>query len=151
MGSVSAHPGPASVHVAADIIEGIVQHVRAGYPLEACGVIAGDGTPIDGGRALRFIPLRNAAQSRLRFEIDPLDLLRLDEEMDRAGETVWAIVHSHVASPASPSPTDVRATELWRNQVHIVVSLAEEEPVFGVFRIVDGVIHPVELLVGEAP
>ncbi len=150
MGEMSTHPGPASVHVPADLIEAIVDHARAGYPLEACGVITGDRTPVDEGRALRFIPLRNAAQSRLRFDIDPMDLLALDEEMDGAGEIVWAIVHSHVASPAYPSPTDVRATELWRNQVHIVVSLAEDEPTFGVFRIVDGEIHPVELLVGES-
>jgi len=144
-----AHPGPASVTLSPLLVEAIVEHVRDGYPLEACGVIVGDGSPAKGGAARRFVPMRNAAQSRLRFDIDPLELLALDDELDASGEAIWAVVHSHVASAAYPSPTDVRAMELYVEQLHLVVSLADDQPALGIFRIVDGVIHPVELLVGE--
>src|SRR4051795_7721189 len=131
----AAHPGPMSVTVPATLVEAIVEHVRAGYPLEACGVIVGDQSPVHGGTPSRFVPMRNAAASRLRFDIDPLDLLTLDDELDTRGEELWAIVHSHVASPAYPSPTDIRATELYADQLHLVVSLADDEPELAIFRI----------------
>lgn len=148
-GGPAAHPGPLSVTLSPLLVEAIVEHLRSAYPNEGCGIIVGDRSPAMGGAPRRFVPLGNAAASPLRFTIDPRELQALEDELDRNDENYWAIVHSHVGSRAYPSPTDVAVTELYVNQLHLVVSLADDQPALGIFRIVDGVIHPVELLVGE--
>lgn len=141
------HPGPASVTVSAALVHAIVEHARAEDPNEACGLVIGDRAAVAGGHALRFVATRNKAASPYRYEIHPDDLLRLTIETDDADEVFWAIVHSHVRSPAYPSPTDV-GLAFYPDALYVLVSLAEDEPALGAFRIVDGAIHRVELLVG---
>ena len=79
---------------------------RAEYPNEMCGVIVGTGTrqPADG---CLLGARRNAEASPMRYVVHPEDLLRLTIETDDADEVFWAIAHSHVRSPAVPSPTDI--------------------------------------------
>ncbi len=139
-------PGPASVRLTATLVEALVEHARSEYPNEACGLIVGDRPAADGGSALRFEPTRNRAASPYRYEIDPDDLLRLTIATDDSDEVFWAIVHSHVRSPAYPSPTDV-GLAFYPDALYVLVSLAAPEPALGAFRIVDGTIHPVELMV----
>jgi proteasome lid subunit RPN8/RPN11 len=146
---VAAHPGPAAVHLDADLVEALVDHARAEDPNEACGLIIGDRPAADGGVALRFEPTRNRASSPYRYEIDPDDLLRLTIATDDANEVFWAIVHSHVRSPAYPSATDV-GLAFYPDALYILVSLAEDEPGLGAFRMLDGEIHRVEILVGQS-
>ena len=142
----AAHPGPTSVSLSLDLVEAIVGHAWSEYPNEACGLIIGDRPAAGGGSALRFEPTTNKAGSPYRYEIDPADLLRLTIATDDADEVFWAIVHSHVRSPAYPSPTDV-GLAFYPEALYLLVSLAAPEPGLGAFRIVDGTIHPVELLV----
>jgi [CysO sulfur-carrier protein]-S-L-cysteine hydrolase len=144
---VNVHPGPASVQVSADLVQAIIDQARAEDPNESCGLIVGDRAAAEGGVPLRYEPVRNRAASPYRYEIHPDDLLRLTIATDDADEVFWAIVHSHVRSPAYPSPTDV-GLAFYPDVVYLLVSLAEEEPALGAFRIVDGEVHPVELLVG---
>ena len=143
------HPGPLSVRLPHAIRDAIVAHARAALPNEACGIVVGDRPPAAGGRALRWEPLGNPLASPYRYAIDPEDLLRLTVETDDADETFWAIVHSHVASPARPSPTDVRESH-YPDALYLVVSLDrhEADPVtgresIGAWRIVAGSVHEV--------
>jgi len=145
-----AHPGPSSVSISPDLVEAIVAQARAEDPNEACGLIVGDRPAADGGRPLRYEPTRNKAASPYRYEIHPDDLLRLTIATDDSDQVFWAIVHSHVRSPAYPSPTDV-GLAFYPDALYMLVSLAETEPSLGAFRIVNGEIHRVELLVGEGP
>ena len=145
----TGHPGPANIELPNSIRSAIVAHAMAGLPNEACGLIMGDRPAAEGGRALRWVPLPNQAESPYRYEIDPEDLLRLTIELDDADEVIWAIVHSHVASPARPSPTDVRQA-FYPDALYLIVSLRPEEadPVTGAesvraWRIVDGAVHEV--------
>lgn len=145
------HPGPASASIPAAIRDAIVAHARAALPNEACGIIVGDRPAADGGVALRWVPLRNALASPVRYSIDPDDLLRLTIETDDADQAFWAIVHSHVASPARPSPTDLRESH-YPDALYVLVSLAasEADPATGLeslraWRIVDGGVHEVTL------
>ena len=145
------HPGPASVRLSREIRDAIVRHARAELPNEACGFVIGAAAAPDGGAGTRWVPLRNAVASPFRYEIDPMDLLRLTIETERAGHAMWAIVHSHVASPARPSPTDVRQS-FYPEAVYLLVSLdpAEADPITGAeslraWRIVDGTVHEVAL------
>ena len=147
------HPGPASVSLPASIRDAIVEHARREVPNEACGLIVGDRAAGEGGAALRWEPLRNPLASPYRYAIDPDDLLRLTVQTDDADEVFWAIVHSHVSSPARPSPTDLREAH-YPDALYVLVSLdpAEADPATGspsvrAWRIVDGGVHEVELVV----
>jgi [CysO sulfur-carrier protein]-S-L-cysteine hydrolase len=143
----SAHPGPSSVGLGPELIEALVAYARAEYPNEMCGVIVGDRPAGDGGRALRWEPARNRAASPMRYDIHPDDLYRLTVETDDAGEVFWAIVHSHTHSPPRPSLTDI-GLAFYADALYLLVSLADPEPSLAAWRIVDGKVHPVELLVG---
>jgi [CysO sulfur-carrier protein]-S-L-cysteine hydrolase len=145
------HPGPRSVTLPAGIREAIVQHARRELPNEACSIVVGDRPAADGGVALRWAPLRNQLASPFRYAIDPDDLLRLTIETDDADEVFWAIVHSHVASPARPSPTDVRESH-YPEALYLLVSLSPAEadvvtgaPSLRAWRIVDGGVHEVDV------
>jgi proteasome lid subunit RPN8/RPN11 len=146
--------GPKSVVLPDAIRKAVVEHARAGLPNEACGLVVGDRPAADGGQALRWVPTRNRAASPYRYEIDPDDLLRLTIETDDADEVFWAIVHSHVASPARPSPTDI-GLAFYPDALYVLVSLhpdeadlATSEPGIRAWRIVDGGVHEVALTLG---
>jgi proteasome lid subunit RPN8/RPN11 len=130
------------------MVQSLVDHARAEYPNEMCGVIVGDRPAAVGGVPLRWEPTRNQAASPLRYEIHPDDLLRLTIETENAGEEFWAIVHSHTHSPPRPSLTDV-GLAFYPDAIFLLVSLAEDEPALAAWRIVDGEIHLVELIVGH--
>lgn len=143
--------GPASVTLPAAIRDAIVAHARAELPNEACGLVIGDRPAADAGRALRWVPLRNRAASPYRYEIHPDDLLRVTIEVDDADEVFWAIVHSHVASPARPSPTDI-GLAFYPDALYLLVSLHPDEadPATGdagvrAWRIVDGQVSEVAI------
>ena len=150
---VAEHPGPASVELSAGLVQQLIDHARAEYPNEGCGVIVGDRPAADGGVARRWEPARNEAASPFRYRVHRDDLYRLTIETDDADEVFWAIVHSHVRSPAVPSPTDIGAAT-YPDALYILVSLAEDladaatgRPSVRAWRIVDRAIHEVEVSV----
>ena len=145
--NAAGHPGPPSVELTATIVQRLIDHARAEYPNEMCGVIVGDRPAAEGGKPLRWEATRNKAASPFRYEIDPDDLYRLTMETDDADETFWAIAHSHTHSPARPSPTDI-GLAFYPDAIYLLVSLAEEQPVVAAWRIRDGQVYPVELIVG---
>jgi len=87
-----------------DHVEAIIAHARRDHPDEACGVIAG---PFGSDRPERLIPMLNAAMSPTFYEFDSGDLLRLYREMDDNDEEPVVIYHSHTATEAYPSRTDL--------------------------------------------
>ncbi|MFC5906633.1 Mov34/MPN/PAD-1 family protein [Streptacidiphilus monticola] len=129
----------------------IVAHARADHPDEACGVVAG---PVGSDRPERFVPMLNAARSPTFYEFDSGDLLKLYREMDDRDEEPVVVYHSHTATEAYPSRTDVSyASE--PNAHYVLVSTAESGPEdgpfqFRSFRIVDGVITEEDVRVVEA-
>jgi len=84
--------------------DAIVAHARRDHPDEACGVVAGAA---GSDRPTRFVPMLNAATSPTFYEFDPGELLRLYQEMDTRDEEPVVIYHSHTATEAYPSRTDV--------------------------------------------
>jgi proteasome lid subunit RPN8/RPN11 len=135
--------------------DAIVADLRAALPNEGCGLVIGDRAAADGGRAIRWLPLPNPAASPYRYELDPDDLLRVTIEAEARGEELWAIVHSHVASPARPSPTDVRQS-FYPESLYLLVSFdpAEADATSGAesvraWRIVDGTVHEVAIAIED--
>jgi [CysO sulfur-carrier protein]-S-L-cysteine hydrolase len=123
----------------------IVAHARRDHPDEACGVVAG---PEASDAAVRFIPMVNAARSPTFYEFDSADLLALYKEMAARDEEPVVVYHSHTATEAYPSRTDISyASE--PNAHYVLVSTRDDEVAeFRSFRIVDGAVteEPVEVL-----
>lgn len=139
----------------AAIRDAIVAHARAEYPNEGCGLIAGTASAADGGTATGWHPTRNRAASPLLYEIHPEDLLRVSLAIDDGDEVIWGIVHSHVRSPARPSPTDV-GLAFYPDALYLLVSPAESEadPATGAeslraWRILDGSVFEVALVIAD--
>ena len=82
----------------------IIAHARADHPDEACGVIAG---PAGSDRPERFIPMTNAERSPTFYRFDSMEQLRVWREMDDRDEEPVVIYHSHTATEAYPSRTDI--------------------------------------------
>ena len=148
---MTEHPGPQSVALPVAIRAAMIEHARAGYPNEMCGVIVGDRDAAAGGRALRWEPARNAEPSPMRYVVHPEDLLRLTIQTDDADEVFWAIAHSHVSSPAVPSLTDIGAAQ-YPDALYLLVSLSDDEadpqtgePSVRAWRILDGATHEVAI------
>lgn len=87
-----------------DLYDRIVEHARKDHPDEACGVVAG---PAGTDRPERFVPMLNAARSPTFYEFDSKDLLRLYRDLDDRDEDPVIVYHSHTATEAYPSRTDV--------------------------------------------
>ena len=134
-----------------DLVDRIVAHARADHPDEACGVIAG---PAGSDRPMRFIPMINAARSPTFYEFESSDLLKLYREMDAHDEDPVVIYHSHTATQAYPSRTDVAyASEPFAH--YVLVSTREtgndDGPYeFRSYRIVDGEITEEDVTIVEA-
>ncbi|MGW1540515.1 Mov34/MPN/PAD-1 family protein [Streptomyces sp. NPDC002309] len=128
----------------------IVAHAREDHPDEACGVVAG---PVGEGRPERFIPMLNAARSPTFYEFDSGDLLKLYREMDDRDEEPVIIYHSHTATEAYPSRTDISyAGEPGAH--YVLVSTADTDSLgdfqFRSFRIVEGEVTEEEVRVVES-
>jgi proteasome lid subunit RPN8/RPN11 len=124
--------------------DAIVEHARRDHPDEACGVLAG---PAGGDRPERFIPMLNAARSPTFYEFDSMEQLRVWREMDDRDEEPVVIYHSHTATEARPSRTDI-SLAMEPGAHYVLVSTREpEETEFRSFRIVDGEVteEPVEI------
>ena len=124
-----------------DTYDAIVAHARRDHPDEACGVVAG---PAGSDRPERFIPMLNAAMSPTFYEFDSADLLALYREMDDRDEEPVVVYHSHTATQAYPSRTDIALAQE-PGAHYVLVSTREcgndEGPVeFRSYRIVDGVV-----------
>lgn len=140
-----------SVALPRSIAEAIVAQAQAEFPNEACGLVIGSAPAVADGVPLRYQACRNAAASPVRYTIDPDDLVRFAIATDDADEVFWGIVHSHVASPAVPSPTDI-GLAFFPEALHLLVSLAQDQadlvtgwPSLRAWRIVEGVVHEVAL------
>ncbi len=136
------------LRISQDLVDQIVSHAKADHPDEACGVVAGAiGTDIPE----RFIPMVNAARSTTFYEFDSTDLLKLYREMDDRDEEPVIIYHSHTATEAYPSRTDVAlASEPGAH--YVLVSTREHGQEAGAvefrsYRIVNGEVteEPVEV------
>jgi proteasome lid subunit RPN8/RPN11 len=130
----------------AAILEAIVAHARRDHPDEACGVVAG---PAGRDEPTRHVPMTNAARSMTFYEFDSGEQLRLWREMDDRDEEPVVIYHSHTATEAFPSRTDVSYAAGVPEAHYLLVSTREPEITeVRSYRILDGVVteEPVRLV-----
>src|SRR3954452_3031377 len=119
------------------IVDKIVAHARADHPDEACGVVAG---PAGSDRPERFVPMTNAERSPTFYRFDSAEQLRVWREMDDRDEEPVVIYHSHTATEAYPSRTDISyASEPGAHYV-LVSTRDPGEVEFRSYRIVDATV-----------
>jgi [CysO sulfur-carrier protein]-S-L-cysteine hydrolase len=141
--------------IRADLVEAIVAHARRDHPDEACGVLAG---PEGSDRPERHIPMVNAERSPTFYRFDSHEQLKVWRALDEADEVPVVIYHSHTATEAYPSRTDINLAA--EPDAHYVLVSTRDPDLDEVrsYRIVDGVVteEPVKiveqyLLGGERP
>jgi proteasome lid subunit RPN8/RPN11 len=131
--------------IRADLVEAMVKHARADHPDEACGIIAG---PEGSDQPQRFVAMVNAERSPTFYRFDSGEQLRLWREMDRNDEEPVVIYHSHTATEAYPSRTDISyASEPNAHYVLVSTRDAEHDEIRS-YRILDGVVteEPVSIV-----
>ncbi len=99
--------------------------VRAGYPLETCGLLMGRES--NGHvKVERVLQARNLNRERAhdRYELDPQDFISADERARAAGLDIVGVWHSHPDHPACPSETD-RACA-WEDWSYVILSVTRD-------------------------
>ena len=133
------------------IIDEMILHAIDDLPNEACGQVNGKNN-----KPLTVNRVKNVAASPYRYSMDPLTMLKLEQAREKTGEDLFAIYHSHVASEAYPSPTDIRQAffppgqfdrePMFPECFYILVSLAQDRPEVRAFKIRQGGLVEEELI-----
>ena len=110
------------------LAERVLAHARSGYPFEACGVFL--GRPQGAGPAVveDVMPVvnRETEKPRVRYQIAPEDLIRIDRDARQRGLEILGYFHSHPDHPARPSETDREHAWPWYS--YLIVSVQRGEP-----------------------
>ncbi|WP_054811235.1 Mov34/MPN/PAD-1 family protein [Nocardia arizonensis] len=136
--------------IRSDLIEAMVTHARADHPDEACGIIAGaEGSD----RPERFVAMMNAERSPTFYRFDSGEQLKVWREMDDADETPVVIYHSHTATEAYPSRTDISYAAEPDAHYVLISTRDPHEHELRSYRIVDGEVteEPVRIVDAYEP
>jgi len=153
--------------------EAIIAHARREAPRECCGLLAGHGSRVE---RVYEVPNRADAAAEFfaerglypegkisglrgpevltaeRFFMDPEAQFRALRDMEARGLEHIGNYHSHPASPARPSRTDIELAAYWSHVYHLICSLADpEHPDLRAYRIVNGQVTEVPIrIIDEA-
>jgi proteasome lid subunit RPN8/RPN11 len=101
------------------IFNELIAHARQGLPLEVCGILGGNGD-----RVTAMNPMANADASSEHFTLEPQEQFAVHKALRAKGLSILAIYHSHPATPARPSPEDIRMAYT-PGVSHVIISLAD--------------------------
>lgn len=133
--------------ISASVRDKIVAHARADHPDEACGIVAGQ---VGSDVPERFVPMLNAERSPTFYRFDSLEQLRVWREMDDRDEVPVVIYHSHTATEAYPSRTDI-SYAMEPDAHYVLVSTRDpSDAEFRSFRIIDGEVSEEQVTVVPA-
>ena len=109
------------VEIKQDILQKILDHARASYPHECCGILLGKMTSPK--RIMDAVKAENTNKERAvdRYEMNPDELLRIEREARQAGLEVVGVYHSHPDHPSSPSEFDRQRG--WPEYSYIIVAV----------------------------
>ena len=119
-----------------DALDAIRSHGAEGYPHEICGIMLG---PRAKGRVTEVRRARNiigqpqshwsytSERMRDRYEMDPVDQIRVQREADAAGLDIVGYYHSHPDHAAKASKFDEE--QAWAGYVYLIVAIEQGHPV----------------------
>ena len=120
----------------------MVDHGLAGFPNEACGLLAGKE-----GRPVKFFAMSNQDASPVSYRLDPTEQLRVFTELEDEGWDLLGIFHTHTHSEAYPSETDLKQA-FYPEATYLVMSLSDRaNPVLRGFTMQDGEVSEREVRV----
>ncbi len=93
----------------------------------------------------------NAARSPSFYEFDSADLLALYRDLDDRGEVPTVVYHSHTATEAYPSRTDIALASEPDAHYVLVSTRGPSDDEFRSYRIVDGIVTEEEVRVTDQP
>lgn len=119
----------------------MIERARRDSPNETCGFFSGPSGLIE-----EIYPLRNASDKpKVLYEFEALEHFKMLKRADRENIPILGVYHSHPASPAYPSETDVArallpdGTPTYPDYLYIILSLQRpDSPVLRGFRILPG-------------
>jgi proteasome lid subunit RPN8/RPN11 len=124
-----------------EIREAMVGHALRARPLEACGLLA-----VDGSDTVRWAYcLDNVERSRTSFTVDPDGHFAALTDAEAHGWELGGVFHSHPHGPAVPSPVDL-AAGLDPSWIHVIVGLAEPlDPEVRAWRVHGGTASEIQI------
>lgn len=130
------------------MVDDMITHARTDHPDEACGVIAG---PAGSDQPTRLIRMVNAERSPTFYRFDSLEQLRLYRELDARDEEVVVVYHSHTATEAYPSRTDISYAGEPQAHYLLISTRAADTVEIRSYRILNGVVNEehVEIVRGD--
>jgi desampylase len=129
---------PRAIYLPSDVRAEIIAHARREAPNECCGLLIGIDGAIDASIAVRNVD----DHPRRRFTVDPAAHIAVNRRLRNSGRAVVGCYHSHPASPARPSPSDV-AEASYDGFVWLIVSLQEPAPTIAAFAIESGAVREI--------
>lgn len=122
----------------------MLDQLQSDAPNEGCGLIA-----VDGVDAVKLYPGTNIERSTTRYQMDPAEVASALSDMREHGWQLGAIYHSHPATEARPSETDIRLA-YYPDSLMIIASLASDPPVVKAFQLDDPPVEVPLLVTGRA-
>ncbi len=128
------------------LVNQLLAHAQSRPEEEVCGLIGAHADQPE-----RLYPVANVARTPGRlFQLDPQGQIDAMRAMREAGQTLFAIYHSHPHAPARPSPTDLTEAA-YPEALYLIISLNTK----GVlemrgWRLMDGTAREVALETVEA-
>jgi proteasome lid subunit RPN8/RPN11 len=98
------------------------KHAREEAPRECCGLLVGSGDSV-----VRNVRAANLDAAATRYSIDPVDHFKAIRGARADGLEVVGAYHSHPASAAVPSATDIAEATSGAEFVYLIVSLVDED------------------------
>ena len=106
------------VKIPRNLVNQLLQHAQQNEGCEICGFIS-----CKQDNPVRVYPVRNiAATPACRYMMDPADQINAMRLMRERNEKLFAIYHSHPASPAIPSAIDVKEAG-YPDALYLIISL----------------------------
>lgn len=136
------------MNISRELLDELIAHAREEAPNECCGVVAVESVRSPSGTfgAAKVHTAVNTAASPLKFEVDGKELLGLIGTIERDGQELGAIYHSHTRTAPYPSQTDINFAAHWPGVEWIIVGLADgEAPEVRSYLIEDGQVREVAL------
>jgi proteasome lid subunit RPN8/RPN11 len=120
----------------------LIAHACRESPLECCGLLAGSGETVT-----HHLPLVNELASATCFRSEPRSMFDAMKTVRQLKVDILAVYHSHPASIAVPSLTDI-AEANWPGLATVIVSLQHDVPVLRAWMLDD---PPREIPIAPAP
>ncbi len=113
--------------------EAMIKHAFKELPDECCGLLLGKS-----GKIKRTIPMKNSEPSPDTYFMDPVQQVEVFTEMEKMGESLIGIYHSHPKGPAAPSGADLELA-FHPEAVYIIISLENRnKPALSGFMLKNG-------------